>query len=90
MDPRRVNGAVFLGLEGVVIKSHGGADAFGFARAVQVGCEMVEQDLLARIRQAATLVEGKGAEAAQPQEAGEVTIKDGFPLCRARRRQRPA
>ena len=71
MDPRRVNGAVFLGLEGVVIKSHGGADAFGFARAVQVGCEMVEQDLLARIRQAATLVEGKGAKAAEPQEAAK-------------------
>ncbi|ARN82295.1 phosphate acyltransferase PlsX [Methylocystis bryophila] len=72
MDPRQVNGAVFLGLEGVVIKSHGGADAFGFARAVEIGCEMVEQDLLARIRQAATLVEGRGApRAAQAQEAAK-------------------
>jgi len=72
MDPRRVNGAVFLGLEGVVIKSHGGADAFGFARAVEVGCEMVGEDLLARIRQAATLVEGRGgAKAAEPQEAAK-------------------
>jgi phosphate acyltransferase len=72
MDPRRVNGAVFLGLEGVVIKSHGGADAFGFARAIEIGCEMVGQDLLARIRQAATLVEGRGgAKAAAPQEAAK-------------------
>ena len=72
MDPRRVNGAVFLGLEGVVIKSYGGADAVGFARAIEVGCEMVEQDLLARIRKAATLVQGSGgASAAGAQEAAK-------------------
>jgi glycerol-3-phosphate acyltransferase PlsX len=31
MDPRKVNGGVFLGLNGIVIKSHGGTDADGFA-----------------------------------------------------------
>ena len=50
MDPRRVNGGVFLGLNGVVIKSHGGTDAVGYARAIGVGHEMVSHDLLARIR----------------------------------------
>ena len=50
MDPRRVNGGVFLGLDGVVIKSHGGTDALGFARAVSVGREMVSNELLTRIR----------------------------------------
>ena len=50
MDPRRVNGGVFLGLDGVVIKSHGGTDALGYARAIGVGHEMVTHDLLARIR----------------------------------------
>ena len=50
MDPRRVNGGVFLGLDGVVIKSHGGTDAVGYARAIGVGYEMVSNDLLARIR----------------------------------------
>ena len=52
-DPRTVNGAVFLGVEGVVIKSHGGADAIGYARAVEVGYEMARNDLQARIREAA-------------------------------------
>jgi len=51
MDPGRVNGAVFLGLDGVVIKSHGGADADSFAGAIEVGYDMVRQDLLAKIRE---------------------------------------
>jgi glycerol-3-phosphate acyltransferase PlsX len=49
MDPRRVNGGVFLGLNGIVIKSHGGTDAEGFASAVDLGYEMVRYGLLARI-----------------------------------------
>jgi phosphate acyltransferase len=49
MDPRRVNGGVFLGLNGIVIKSHGGTDAEGFAAAVDLGYEMVHYGLLARI-----------------------------------------
>ena len=36
MDPRKVNGGVFLGLNGIVIKSHGGTDAEGFAAAVKI------------------------------------------------------
>jgi phosphate acyltransferase len=48
MDPRRMNGAVFLGLEGVVIKSHGGTDALGFSGAIEIGCEMASQKLLAK------------------------------------------
>jgi len=50
MDPGRVNGGVFLGLDGVVIKSHGGADAQSFAGAIEVGYDMVRQELLAKIR----------------------------------------
>ena len=49
MDPRRSNGGVFLGLNGVVIKSHGGTDAEGFAAAVGIGYEMVRHELLAKI-----------------------------------------
>src|SRR6516165_3844263 len=37
MDPRRANGGVFLGLNGIVIKSHGGTDAEGFAAAIDLG-----------------------------------------------------
>ena len=52
MDPRRANGGVFLGLNGVVIKSHGGTDAEGFAAAIELGHGVVRDELLARIRTA--------------------------------------
>ena len=48
LDTRNINGGVFLGLNGVVIKSHGGMDAVGFARAVEIGYEMVRDELLAK------------------------------------------
>ena len=51
VDPRKANGGVFLGLNGVVIKSHGGTDAEGFAYAVDIGYSMVRHELLARIGQ---------------------------------------
>lgn len=51
IDPRRYNGAVFVGLNGVVVKSHGGADAEGFASAVDVAVDAVTNDLNAKIRQ---------------------------------------
>src|ERR1700726_1044994 len=49
MDPRKVNGGVFLGLNGVVIKSHGATDPEGFAAAVDLGYDMVRYKLRARI-----------------------------------------
>src|SRR6185503_7942231 len=49
MDPRKSNGGVFLGLNGVVIKSHGGTDPEGFAAAVDMGYEMVRHELLTKI-----------------------------------------
>ncbi len=36
LDPRRYNGATMVGLNGIVVKSHGGADVFGFQRAIEV------------------------------------------------------
>jgi len=51
MDPRKSNGGVFLGLNGIVIKSHGGADAEGFAAAIDMGYDMVRYELLAKIAQ---------------------------------------
>ncbi|MCE2509886.1 MAG: phosphate acyltransferase PlsX [Alphaproteobacteria bacterium] len=41
VDPRRYNGAMMLGLNGVVVKSHGGTDALGFANAIGVAIDMV-------------------------------------------------
>ena len=49
MDPRRANGGVFLGLNGIVIKSHGGTDAEGFAAAVDIGYDMAKDQLIDKI-----------------------------------------
>ena len=50
LDPRRYNGAVMLGLNGVVVKSHGGADAEGFAHALDVAMDMVVHRFNEQIR----------------------------------------
>ena len=49
MDPRRVNGGTFLGLNGIAIKSHGGSDALGFASAVDLAYEMASSGLTERL-----------------------------------------
>lgn len=49
MDPRRYNGASLLGLNGIIIKSHGSADVFGFEQAVHHAIEEVRGGLLRRI-----------------------------------------
>ncbi|MCP3409006.1 phosphate acyltransferase PlsX [Bradyrhizobium sp. CCGB01] len=51
MDPNKSNGGVFLGLKGLVVKSHGGISAEGFAYAIDVGYEMAHYDLLNKINQ---------------------------------------
>jgi glycerol-3-phosphate acyltransferase PlsX len=51
MDPRRYNGAVLIGLNGVVVKSHGGTDALGFAHAMDVAMDMVTHRFNERIRE---------------------------------------
>jgi glycerol-3-phosphate acyltransferase PlsX len=54
MDPRRGNGGVFLGLTGIVIKSHGGTDPEGFATAVELGYSMARNRLLETINRDVT------------------------------------
>ena len=48
-DPRRYNGAVFLGLSGIAVKSHGSADAFGFANAIGVAVDLAANDFNGKI-----------------------------------------
>ena len=67
MDPRKANGGVFLGLNGIVIKSHGGTDAEGFAAAVDLGYDMIRHELLHRISE--TLVRHARDEAAKVEAA---------------------
>jgi len=49
LDPRHHNGGVFLGLNGVSVKSHGGMDDVGFATAIGLAVDMVADDLIGRI-----------------------------------------
>lgn len=49
IDPRRYNGASLLGLQGIVIKSHGGADVTAFANAIGIAVIAVEKDIPSRI-----------------------------------------
>lgn len=49
VDHRRYNGATLLGLKGIVVKSHGSADAFAFGRAIERAAEEVSNGVLARI-----------------------------------------
>ena len=57
LDPRRYNGAVMVGLNGVVVKSHGGTDAEGFAHAVDVAMDMVVHRFNDHIREGLTRID---------------------------------
>ncbi|QXX73702.1 phosphate acyltransferase PlsX [Methylovirgula sp. HY1] len=72
LDPRKVNGGVFLGLNGVVIKSHGGSDAVGTARAIEIGYEMVKDELLSKIQE--SLAGRAGAQKSQAPAAPASSI----------------
>ena len=49
MDPRQLNGGIFLGLNGIVVKSHGGTDATGFASAIDLAYEMSSSGVVKRL-----------------------------------------
>ena len=44
IDPRKYNGAVLLGLNGIIVKSHGGTDAFGFSNAISVAISLIKNN----------------------------------------------
>ena len=69
LDPRKSNGAVFLGLEGIVVKSHGGTDAIGFASAAELGYEMAREDLMAKVREMVAASTRPELTVAEPAEA---------------------
>ena len=56
IDPRRYNGAIFLGLNGIVVKSHGATDAMGFANAVGLAIDMAAQGFTEQIGKDAAAV----------------------------------
>jgi phosphate acyltransferase len=69
LDPNKSNGGVLLGLNGVVVKSHGGISAEGFAYAVDVGYETVHSDLLTKINRMLNRNGGALGKAQTAQEA---------------------
>lgn len=66
LDPRRYNGAVMLGLNGVVVKSHGGTDATGFAHAMDVAMDMVVHGFNAKIREGLSQIDQVRADPPNP------------------------
>jgi phosphate acyltransferase len=69
LDPRRHNGAVFLGLQGIAVKSHGSADALSFANAVGVAVDMKVNGFLDQIREGVTRLHALQAPVEKPQSA---------------------
>jgi glycerol-3-phosphate acyltransferase PlsX len=65
LDPSRYNGAVLLGLNGMVVKSHGGTDAAGFAHAIDVAVDMVTHRFNERLREGLGRLVGVMAEPVQ-------------------------
>ena len=59
VDPRRHNGAMFLGVNGTVVKSHGGTDSLGFATAIEVAIDMVAGDVNVRMMEQLGRLRGK-------------------------------
>ena len=59
LDPRKYNGAIFLGLQGPVVKSHGSTDALGFAYSIQTCNKIVKSDLINKIKSNLITVDAK-------------------------------
>ncbi len=57
IDPRRYNGAIFLGLNGIAVKSHGGTDAMGFANAIGVAVDLLQHDFIEQTRAACSVLD---------------------------------
>ena len=69
MDPRTFNGGVFLGVNGAVVKAHGGSDAFAFANAIDVAVEMARSHFMQEVEANLKRIADHGGEAVAPGEA---------------------
>ena len=58
-DPRMYNGAVFLGLKGIAVKSHGGTDFVGFANAIGVAISMIQHNFIKNVEERLSLLTAK-------------------------------
>ncbi len=60
LDPRKYNGAIFLGLNGPVVKSHGGIDALGFYYSIDLCYRIIKGDLMSQIKNNLNHLDGEG------------------------------
>ena len=72
MDPGAVNGGPLLGLNGIVVKSHGGADANGYAAAIRVAADLARSDFAAEIDRNMKRLTAVISECAAPSAEGAV------------------
>jgi glycerol-3-phosphate acyltransferase PlsX len=71
LDPRRYNGAIFLGLNGITVKSHGGTDALGFANAIGLAVDLARNNFIKRIQEDfEKLDRGSGEENGEDDQGG--------------------
>lgn len=66
VDPRFYNGGMFLGLDGICVKSHGGMDAYGFSRAILVAANLVQQGYNKKVAHEIAQLMSHGALGARP------------------------
>ena len=59
LDPRKYNGAIFLGLKGPVVKSHGATDSFGFYHSIDLCYKIIKGDLMNQIKSNLSHIDGK-------------------------------
>ena len=70
IDPSAINGGPLLGLNGIVVKSHGGADAKGFGNAIRIGVDLARSDYMAKV--GANLGRLDAVMHAEPVESGQM------------------
>ena len=73
VDPRRYNGGVFLGLDGVCVKSHGGTDALGFAYAIGVAVDLVRYEYKSKLVEGLARLHGITSASDAPAESLQTT-----------------
>ena len=77
LDPGRVNGGPLLGLNGIVVKSHGGADALGYASAIRVAVDLARSDFSAEIDRNLKRLTETGLRSGAETNAGGVSGAEG-------------
>ena len=80
LDPRKYNGALFLGLNGPVVKSHGGTDAIGFYHSIDLCYKIVKGNLIDQIRNNLNNLNNESNNITKNDFLKNISDKTGFPI----------